>query len=54
MTAAMPKVGRPKGLRVVVCTCDRRVTGTGKSATCSCGRRITFPKIRRPKPKASA
>lgn len=52
---AVTKVGRPKGTRVTVCTCGWRVTGKGKTGTCTeCKRRVFFPKIRRPKAKAVA
>jgi len=51
----MAKVGRPKGTRVALCPCGWRITGRGKTGTCvECGRRVTFPKVRRPKTKAKA
>jgi hypothetical protein len=46
------KSGRPKGLKVAVCRCGWRVTGKGKSATCTeCKRRIEFVRTR---PKKAA
>lgn len=51
----VPKVGRPKGTRIALCSCGWRVTGRGKTGTCGeCGRRVTFPKPRKPKAKAKA
>lgn len=42
------KAGRPKGTRVVMCTCGWRVAGLGKTAQCaSCGRRVSFEKKKR-------
>lgn len=41
------KSGRPKGLKVTICQCGWRVTGKGKSATCTgCKRRVLFEQPR--------
>lgn len=38
------KTGRPKGLRVATCVCGWRVTGKGKTALCTCGKRVSLEK----------
>lgn len=53
----MKSPGRPKGTRVTLCTCGRRVAGPlGKRATCpgpDCGKRVTI-RVRTAKTKKVA